>query len=295
MSDDGKVILFPTDRIKNKANTGVKNTKFQKQIEKEQTVKFVESAVDDIAMKLLHNFVDLAMKTNTETFTRDFSYLVDVLRATIKRDFGLNHIVHKIADNTVELIHDNAGNTRARIDNTNAIVEIVWLFISIKKKSKTKIRDNVFIGSNSGANELGSNKLYIDNIATATPLIYGDFSSNKVGINTNHLPNNVGGANTSAYGLYVRGGILTEEVRVRTGWADYVFDKNYELLSIHEVERFIAKNGHLPNVPSATQVENQGIELGDITRIQQEKIEELTLYIIKIQKQVDALEAKMNK
>ena len=106
MSDDGKVILFPTDRIKNKANTGVKSTKFQKQIEKEQTVKFIESAVDDIAMKLLHNFVDLAMKTNTETFTRDFSYLVDVLRATIKRDFGLNHIVHKIADNTVELIRE---------------------------------------------------------------------------------------------------------------------------------------------------------------------------------------------
>jgi len=118
VSDDN-IILFPTDRIKNKQQTGTKNTKFQKQIEKEQTQKFVESAVDDIAMKLLHNFVDLAMKTNTETFTRDFSYLVDVLRATIKRDFGLNHIVHKITDNTVELIHDNAGNTRARIDYSN--------------------------------------------------------------------------------------------------------------------------------------------------------------------------------
>ena len=118
MSDDN-VILFPTDRIKNSKQTGTKNTKFQKQIEKEQTQKFVESAVDDIAMKLLHNFVDLAMKTNTDVFTRDFSYLVDVLRATIKRDFGLNHIVHKITDNTVELIHDNAGNTRARIDYSN--------------------------------------------------------------------------------------------------------------------------------------------------------------------------------
>ena len=118
MSDDN-IILFPTDRIKNKQQTGTKNTKFQKQIEKEQTQKFVESAVDDIAMKLLHNFVDLAMKTNTDTFTKDFSYLVDVLRATIKRDFGLNHIVHKITDNTVELIHDNAGNTRARIDYSN--------------------------------------------------------------------------------------------------------------------------------------------------------------------------------
>ena len=118
MSDDN-VILFPTDRIKKPQYTGTKSTKFQKQIEKEQTAKFVENAVDDIAMKLLHNFVDLAMKTNTDVFTRDFSYLVDVLRATIKRDFGLNHIVHKITDNTVELIHDNAGNTRARIDYSN--------------------------------------------------------------------------------------------------------------------------------------------------------------------------------
>jgi len=118
VSDDN-VILFPTNRIKNSENTGTKNTKFQKQIEKEQTAKFIESAVDDIAMKLLHNFVDLAMKTQTDTFTKDFSYLVDCLRSTIKRDFGLNHIVHKIVDNTVELKTDNAGNIRARIDYSN--------------------------------------------------------------------------------------------------------------------------------------------------------------------------------
>ena len=118
MSDDN-IILFPTNRIKNAKQTGTKHTRFQKQIEKEQTIKFIESAVDDIAMKLLHNFVDLAMKTQSETFTRDFSYLVDCLRSTIKRDFGLNHILHKVVDNTVELVHDNAGNTRARIDYAN--------------------------------------------------------------------------------------------------------------------------------------------------------------------------------
>ena len=148
-------------------------------------------------------------------------------------------------------------------------------------------QSNVFIGYAAGYNELGNNKLYIDNSTTPTPLIYGDFSSNKVGINTNQLPNSVGGANTSAYGLYVKGGILTEEVRVRTGWADYVFAKDYHLTPINEVETFIKENGHLPNVPSAAQVENEGIELGDIARIQQEKIEELTLYIIKLQKQLN--------
>ncbi|WP_298517840.1 hypothetical protein [uncultured Kordia sp.] len=154
---------------------------------------------------------------------------------------------------------------------------------------------NVFLGNDAGYNETGNEKLYIDVTTTSTPLIYGEFDQDKVGINTNQLPNSVGGANTSAYSLYVKGGILTEEVRVRTGWADYVFDADYDLLPINEVESFIKENGHLPNVPSEKQVEAQGVELGDITRIQQEKIEELTLYIIKLQKQVDALSEKLDK
>ena len=115
MADDN-IILFPLDKIKNKANTGVKDNRFQKRIEKEQTNKFIETAVDDIALKLLHNFVDLAMKTQSETFTKDFSFLVDVLRSTIKRDFGLNHIVQKMVDNTVELKIDRNNNQMARID-----------------------------------------------------------------------------------------------------------------------------------------------------------------------------------
>ena len=118
MSDDN-IILFPTNRIKNKENVGVKDTRFQKRIEKEQTTKFIESAVDDIALKLLHNFVDLAMKTQSETFTKDFSFLVDVLRSTIKRDFGMNHIVQKMVDRSVELKVDRNNNTMARINYEN--------------------------------------------------------------------------------------------------------------------------------------------------------------------------------
>jgi len=124
------IILFPTDRIKNKENTGVKDTKFQKRVEKEQTNKFIESAVDDIALKLLHNFVDLAMKTQSETFTKDFSFLVDVLRSTIKRDFGLNHIVQKMVDNSVELKIDRQNNQMARI-NYEKLSDM-----SFKKKTK---------------------------------------------------------------------------------------------------------------------------------------------------------------
>jgi len=116
---DDNIILFPLDKIKNKAKVGPKQTKFTERVAKEQTNKFVETAVDDIALKLLHNFVDLAMKTQSETFTKDFSFLVDVLRSTIKRDFGLNHIVQKMVDRSVELKVDRNNNTMARINYEN--------------------------------------------------------------------------------------------------------------------------------------------------------------------------------
>jgi len=132
---DENIILFPTDRIKNKENVGVKDTRFQKRIEKEQTTKFIESAVDDIALKLLHNFVDLAMKTQSETFTKDFSFLVDVLRSTIKRDFGMNHIVQKMVDKSVELKVDRNNNQMARIDYEKLSD------MSFKKKTKPLSND----------------------------------------------------------------------------------------------------------------------------------------------------------
>lgn len=158
---------------------------------------------------------------------------------------------------------------------------------------------NVFIGNNAGSTEMGSNKLYIANSNTTSPLIKGDFTASqlifngKVGVNTSTFPTSVGGADVSAYQLFVKGGILTEEVRIRTGWADYVFQPQYQLKSLASVEKFIKENGHLPNVPSAKTVENEGLSLGEIAKIQQEKIEELTLYLIDIQKKLNTQEAEI--
>ena len=116
MSEDGKVILFPTNRIVNRNKTGKKDEKFSKEVEKQQTIQFVESAVDDLALDLLRKCVDLAMKTNTLTFTKDFSYVVDAMRSMIKRDFNLNHVVQKIVDKTVQIELSPKGEQIARID-----------------------------------------------------------------------------------------------------------------------------------------------------------------------------------
>ncbi len=114
----------------------------------------------------------------------------------------------------------------------------------------------------------------------------------KLAIGTLLTPNSLGGTDLSAYTLYAKGGILSEEVRVRTGWADYVFAPGYRLRSLEEVETHIAQLGYLPETPSAAQVAAQGLELGDNAVNQQAKIEELFLYMIEMNKQMKALQTE---
>ncbi|MCV9930891.1 hypothetical protein OIU80_01220 [Flavobacterium sp. LS1R47] len=105
--------------------------------------------------------------------------------------------------------------------------------------------------------------------------------------------NFVDGADT--YRLSVKGKIRAEEIKVYSTWADYVFSKDYKLPNLKEVEKFINKNGHLPNMPSAKEVTEKGLELGEMVKIQQEKIEELTLYLIQQNKDMEELKAQMKK
>lgn len=97
--------------------------------------------------------------------------------------------------------------------------------------------------------------------------------------------------NTHEYSLYVSKGIRAESSRVdlKVDWPDYVFDTDYKLTPLSELEAFIEKNHHLPNVPSASTVKEEGIDLGDMDARLLEKVEELTLYIIELKKEVEAL------
>ncbi|MEO7311587.1 MAG: hypothetical protein ABIX01_14380 [Chitinophagaceae bacterium] len=104
-------------------------------------------------------------------------------------------------------------------------------------------------------------------------------------------------ANDVSYKLNVGGKILAEEVRVnlQANWPDYVFAKNYKLPSLSDVEKYIDKNNHLPNVPAASEIEKSGIALGQMQSKMMEKIEELTLYIIDLKKEVEVLKTKTTK
>ncbi|SFT14088.1 Chitodextrinase [Zhouia amylolytica] len=104
----------------------------------------------------------------------------------------------------------------------------------------------------------------------------------------------IGTTNTRGFRLAVAGDILSEEVRValQGNWPDYVFNEGYDLMSIYQVEAYIQKNRHLKNIPSASYIQENGIELGDMSGMLLEKIEELTLYTIQQQKELDLLKAQ---
>lgn len=96
-------------------------------------------------------------------------------------------------------------------------------------------------------------------------------------------------SNINNHSLFVKNGITTQEVIVQNEWSDYVFAKDYSLRSLCEVEKFITEKKHLPEIPSADQVKTNGINLGQMDALLLKKIEELTLYIIEQQKQIDKL------
>lgn len=120
------------------------------------------------------------------------------------------------------------------------------------------------------------------------------FINTKVGIGTNTFP-----LNDPDYSLYVKGGIRCQSLNIdlasANGWGDFVFKKGYNLRSLEEVETFVKENSHLPEVPSAKELEEKGIDISEIVKLQMIKIEELTLYVIEQNKKIQALEEKLQK
>ena len=111
---------------------------------------------------------------------------------------------------------------------------------------------------------------------------------------------NVGGpANPGGYALYVQYGILTEKVKVAMSgdpnWSDFVFNKDYKLRALSDIESYIKANNHLPEIPSASEVAKDGIDVAGMDAKLLQKIEELTLYVIQQQKEINKLKAQINK
>ncbi len=114
------------------------------------------------------------------------------------------------------------------------------------------------------------------------------YHQGKIAIGTNETPQ-------GDYLLYTPK-IAVEEIAIQLSnyWADYVFHPDYKLLSLEKLNQFILDNGHLPNMPTATEVETNGLQVAPATGRLLEKIEELQLYLIEDQKRDEALSRQVD-
>lgn len=149
---------------------------------------------------------------------------------------------------------------------------------------------------------------WLDGTTDATRSFVGTFNNNTMGLygagsgwsflmDVNDGAIMIGTAQKAAgYKVNVGGKIIAEELRVslRANWPDYVFEKNYTLPSFEALEKYIQTNKHLPNIPAAAEVEKNGIAVGEMQIKLMEKIEELTLYMLQLKKENDALKLRID-
>ena len=109
-------------------------------------------------------------------------------------------------------------------------------------------------------------------------------SSGKVGINTDNFGN-------SNHSLYIAGSSVAEEMFVKLSgdWGDFVFEKEYDLMPLDQLDDYLKENKHLPDFPSAAEIEKDGLPLGETERLLTIKVEELTLYILQLKAEIDEL------
>ena len=91
----------------------------------------------------------------------------------------------------------------------------------------------------------------------------------------------------------VQGTIRAEEIIVESDWSDYVFEKDYVLAPLSEVEAHIEEKGHLPGIPSTSEIEANGAKLSELVTLQMAKIEELTLHLIEKEKIIEQQSADL--
>jgi hypothetical protein len=197
------------------------------------------------------------------------------------------------------------GTTRMVVTNTGAvgigtISPTTRLDISGSGGSNVDLKVNGCIKTGDATNQGG---VWLNGSQT---MFIGNFNSDKLGLFSNGayrlaIDNigNVGiGTEFPDAKLAVKGKIHTQELKVDLNGAvapDYVFDKDYELLSLKEVKSYIDANHHLPEVPSAKEFEASGVNVGEMNLLLLKKIEELTLYVINLQSQTDLQRKEIEK
>jgi YD repeat-containing protein len=190
------------------------------------------------------------------------------------------------ASGNVILVNDDAGTTTGWSYTGNSGLNSSTNFIGTIDS-----KDLVFRTNNIERSKFLANGNYVVGTGTDKGKTFQVFGTGYFGNTVSIGTDSTGDAN---YNLYVSKGIRARKVRVDAdSWADYVFEKNYVLPKLNELEEYIQQHKHLPDVQSADEAQKQGVDLGENQAVLLKKIEELTLYVIQQNKELEVLKSQL--
>ncbi len=225
-------------------------------------------------------------KQNDETGSYGFTLNTTSATSRLITMFGGSSFAIQAGGGAVDnFTVSSAGNVGIGTTSPNEILEVGGTGRVFFGNGAGAARKGLLIQGADGSNNSYSRlESYSYGESKGIPLVINPLGGN-VGIGT---------TDTKGYKLAVAGDIIAERVvvKLQANWPDYVFTPSYQLASLTEVERYIEQNLHLPNVPSAKEIADKGIDVGAMNTKMMEKIEELTLYLIEQNKKLDALEKK---
>ncbi len=237
--------------------------------------------------------VKLTITNGTDVTSTSGGYLL--MGSTGGENIGMdnNEILARNGSNasTLYLQHgSSAGNVAIGASSGEAnrkltVQDNSW---QIKITNTNDLTNDWLIGASEPGWVAGANKLVFDDDGSSNnPILMLDGAAEAVAIGIETIP--------AGYKLAVDGRTICEEVMVELseGWPDYVFAHDYPLPSLASLEAQINQLGHLPGVPSAAQLEEEGLELGNMQRIMMQKIEELTLYVIQLKKENEQIKSEL--
>lgn len=245
-------------------------------------------------------------------------------------DFATNPVVRVESDPFFDAWLITNGYVKVEVDpgfvawlGTNGYVKVeadplfgVWLGTNTYVKAETDPDFAGWLGTNTyvtlEADPLwtAASNLYLTTNAAASTYVRrnGDTMTGALGLPAGGLSvgttqwvvlanGNVGiGTSTPTNKLSVNGTIMAREVIVTLdGWPDYVFDRGYVLMPLNQIERYVQEYGHLPDVPSARQVQEGGVPVGKMQSVLLRKVEELTLHLVEMQKENNELRRRIER
>jgi len=215
---------------------------------------------------------------------------------------GSNYYQVLYDGSTINWKHYEGGSYISKLSLTNSgFLGIGTVNPSAELEVKSVSNNNAEIHINSSTNGKPSIIRFQDAGTTTWGLLSHYPNPDKLSIYNYHNNSNamvfdingnvgIGTANPNGWKLSVNGQIRAKEIKVETGWSDFVFYDDYKLPTLQEVENYIKEKGHLKDIPSAKDVEENGIYLGEMDSKLLQKIEELTLYTLQQEKKINKIE-----